>query len=137
MSPSVSPEVVPGNVEPSNDSVESLNSPQVQLHMKRSLELNFLSLSLNSLMGMFVIKWSTFWDAYEAFIHKNTTIDKFNYLSSILDKTASEKPSQVYPIHNFIKLCRGYRFFRRTHLEINKSNQQTYERSSSLCTRHF
>ena len=25
--PSVSPEVVPGNVEPSNDSVESLNSP--------------------------------------------------------------------------------------------------------------
>ena len=27
VSPSVSPEVVPGNVEPSNDSVESLNSP--------------------------------------------------------------------------------------------------------------
>ena len=52
---------------------------QVQLHMKRSLEFNFLSLSLNSLMGMFVTKWSTFWDGYEAFIHKNTTIDKFNY----------------------------------------------------------
>ena len=27
ISPSVSPEVVPGNVEPSNDSVESVNSP--------------------------------------------------------------------------------------------------------------
>ena len=27
MNPSVSPEVVPGNVEPPNDSVESLNSP--------------------------------------------------------------------------------------------------------------
>ena len=27
MSPSVSPEVVPGNVEPSNDSIESLSSP--------------------------------------------------------------------------------------------------------------
>ena len=84
---------------------------QIQLHMKRSLELNFLSSSLNSLMGMLVTKWSTFWDGYEAFIHKNTTIDKFNYLNSIMEKTASEKPFQVYPIHNCIKLWGGYRFF--------------------------
>ena len=104
MSPSVSPEVVPGNVEPSNDPVESLNSPANPTTMKRSLELNFLSSSLNSLMGMLVTKWSTFWDGYEAFIHKNTTIDKFNYLNSIMEKTASEKPFQVYPIHNCIKL---------------------------------
>ena len=85
--------------------------PQVQLHMKRSLELNFLSLSLNSLMRMFVTKWSTFWDAYEAFIHKNNSIDKFNYLNSILEKTASEKPFQVYPMHHCFKLWGGYRFF--------------------------
>ena len=78
--------------------------PQIQLHMKRSLELNFLSSSLNSLMGMLVTKWSTFSDGYEAFIHKNTTIDKFNYLNSILEKTASERPFQVYPIQNCIKL---------------------------------
>ena len=31
--------------------------PQVQLHMKRFLELNFLSLSLNSLMGMFIMHY--------------------------------------------------------------------------------
>ena len=53
---------------------------------------------------MFVTKRSTFWDGYEALIHKNTTIDKFNYLNSILEKTASERPFQVYPIQNCIKL---------------------------------
>ena len=106
VSPSVSPEVVPGNVEPSNDPVESLNSPaNPTTHETVSrVKLSNISSSLNSLMGMLVTKWSTFWDGYEAFIHKNTTIDKFNYLNSIMEKTASEKPFQVYPIHNCIKL---------------------------------
>ena len=40
-----------------------------------------------------VTKWCTFWDTFEASIHNNTsiaTIDKFNYLISLLEKVASE-----------------------------------------------
>ena len=40
-----------------------------------------------------VTKWCTFWDAYEASIHKNAsiaTIDKFKYLNSLLEKSAGE-----------------------------------------------
>ncbi len=38
-----------------------------------------------------VTKWNTFWDSYESAIHKNdaiTKVDKFNYLSSLLEGTA-------------------------------------------------
>ncbi len=40
--------------------------------------------------------WTTFWDCYEAAIHKNTSvsaIDKFNYLRSLLESTALESIS--------------------------------------------
>ncbi len=38
-----------------------------------------------------LMKWSTFWDSYESAIHKNddlTDVDKFNYLRSLLERTA-------------------------------------------------
>ena len=38
-------------------------------------------------------KWITFWDTYESTVHENpslTSIDKFNYLSSLLESTAAE-----------------------------------------------
>ena len=37
--------------------------------------------------------WTTFWDSYEAAVHKNSwpsDIDKFNYLKSLLERMASE-----------------------------------------------
>ena len=38
-----------------------------------------------------LMKWPTFWDSYESAIHKNdqlTDVDKFNYLRSLLERTA-------------------------------------------------
>lgn len=40
-----------------------------------------------------ITTWTTFWDSYEAAIHKNSEfsdIDKFNYLKSLLERTAQE-----------------------------------------------
>ena len=40
-----------------------------------------------------ITKWCSFWDTFEAAIHKNSklaTIDKFNYLNSLLEKAAAE-----------------------------------------------
>ena len=40
-----------------------------------------------------ITKWTTFWDSYESSIHNNeelSDIDKFNYLKSLLERTAHE-----------------------------------------------
>ena len=45
-------------------------------------------------------KWATFWDSYCSSIHSNPTlssIDKFNYLSSLLDSTAAEAIAGLTP----------------------------------------
>ena len=49
-------------------------------------------LSLSHFSGN-VTKWTTFWDSFESTVHNNddlTDIDKFNYLRSLLDRTAYE-----------------------------------------------
>ena len=43
-----------------------------------------------------VTKWATFWDSYNSAIHQNddlTDVDKFNYLRSVLERTAYESIS--------------------------------------------
>ena len=38
-------------------------------------------------------QWSTFWDSFESAVHKNkslSNIDKFNYLRSVLERSAKE-----------------------------------------------
>ena len=38
-------------------------------------------------------KWSTFWDSFESSVHNHPSlsgVDKFNYLHSLLESTASE-----------------------------------------------
>jgi hypothetical protein len=40
-----------------------------------------------------ITKWVTFWDSYNSSIHSNPTlssVDKFNYLSSLLESSATE-----------------------------------------------
>ena len=49
-------------------------------------------LSLKSFNGD-ITTWTTFWDSYESAIHSNTSlsdIDKFNYLKSLLERSAHE-----------------------------------------------
>ena len=35
-------------------------------------------------------QWTTFWESYESAIHNKSDIDKFNYLNSLLERTARE-----------------------------------------------
>ncbi len=40
-----------------------------------------------------ITRWATFWDSYESAVHENTEltdVDKFNYLRSLLERTAYE-----------------------------------------------
>ena len=40
-----------------------------------------------------ITKWPSFWDSYESAIHSNTSlsdVDKFNYLRSLLERTAKD-----------------------------------------------
>ena len=96
---SASTEVGSGNTEPLNDTVESHNptaspctppppDPQVKLP----------KLDLKKFDGE-ISNWPTFWDAFESSIHNNTklaAIDKFNYLNSLLMKSASDAISGLY-----------------------------------------
>ena len=46
---------------------------------------------LNSRFNGDLVKWPTFWDSYESAIHNSdelTDVDKFNYLRSLLERTA-------------------------------------------------
>ena len=45
-----------------------------------------------------ITKWTTFWECYESAIHNNeelSDIDKFNYLNSLLERTAREAISSL------------------------------------------
>jgi hypothetical protein len=40
-----------------------------------------------------IMKWTTFWDSYKSAVHSNdelSDVDKFNYLKSLLERTAYE-----------------------------------------------
>ena len=81
-----------GNVEPSNNLVESSNpTPSLSLPTQETIpRVKLPKLDLRKFDGE-VSTWPTFWDAFESSIHKNPTlapIDKFNYLNSLLMKPA-------------------------------------------------
>lgn len=64
-------------------------SPAITPHVNR---VKLPKLSLPHFSGN-ITKWDTFWDSYESAIHKNddlTDIAKFNYLKSLLERTAHE-----------------------------------------------
>ena len=55
-------------------------------------QVKLLKLDLRKFDGD-ISKWPSFWDAFESAVHNNTKlapIDKFNYLNSLLVKSASE-----------------------------------------------
>ena len=54
--------------------------------------MKLLKLTLRAFNGD-ITTWTTFWDSYESAVHKNSElsdIDKFNYLKSLLERTAQE-----------------------------------------------
>ena len=58
----------------------------------RSPHVKLPKLSLKKFGGD-LTKWTTFWDTFESAVHNNptlTSIDKFNYLNSLLESVASE-----------------------------------------------
>lgn len=72
-----------------SDCASTPMSPTVTPHVNR---VKLPKLSLPHFSGD-ITKWDTFWDSYESAIHKNddlTDIDKFNYLRSLLERTAHE-----------------------------------------------
>ena len=86
----VSLSVSAGNVEPSNNLVESPNpTPILSLPTQERVPgVKLPKLDLRKFVGE-VSTWPTFWDAFESSIHRNPTlapIDKFNYLNSLLMK---------------------------------------------------
>ena len=88
----VSTEVVPGNFEPSNHSVQLPNSNPASSSsiQETSPRVKLPKLDMKKFDGE-VSTWPTFWDAFESSIHKNpklAPIDKFNYLNSLLMKPA-------------------------------------------------
>ena len=85
--------------EPTNEPAQSVShvnipandSSQSQVHDVGS-QIKLPKLVLKKFNGD-ITKWCSFWDTFEAAIQKNSklaTIDKFNYLNSFLEKTASE-----------------------------------------------
>ena len=58
----------------------------------RSPHMKLPKLSLKKFNGE-LTKWTTFWDTFESVVHTNpvlSDIDKFNYLTSLLESTKSE-----------------------------------------------
>ena len=60
--------------------------------MRRNTQVELPKLELKKFDGDHS-KWISFWDSFEASVHKNeslTAIDKFNYLNSLLERSAAE-----------------------------------------------
>ena len=85
--------------EPTNEHEQSVSHvnilysdlPQSQVH-DAGPQIKLPMLVLKRFNGD-ITRWCSFWDTFETAIHKNlklATVDKFNYLNSLLEKTASE-----------------------------------------------
>lgn len=88
MLPSTSSEIHSSNVTAQND-IANLTSPQATTNQP---SVKLPKLNLKKFHGD-ITTWSNFWDTFESSIHKNHTrssIDKFNYLNSLLEHTASD-----------------------------------------------
>ena len=82
-------------VTPPCTPVADTHSPTASPAPPRGNKVKLPKLSLSHFSGN-VTKWTTFWDSFESTVHNNddlTDIDKFNYLRSLLDRTAYEATS--------------------------------------------
>ena len=122
----LSPKVVCSNVNTEANVSESTSANEVQIgsnsssstsnsssSVRRNTQVKLPKLELKKFDGDHS-KWISFWDSFEASVHKNeslTAIDKFNYLNSLLERSAAEaisglpylfdyKPSDFYTNQN-------------------------------------
>ena len=76
---------------PTNLSIEACESQSNYGHNTRP-RIKLPKLTLRKFNGD-ITNWITFWDSYESTIHLNpelSAVDKFNYLTSLVEKTAAE-----------------------------------------------
>ena len=76
----------------SNSSLPSASTSNSSSSVRRNTQLKLPKLELKKFDGDHS-KWISFWDCFEASVHKNeslTAIDKFNYLNSLLERSAAE-----------------------------------------------
>ena len=77
---------------PSRATTPPLDPPSPGDLLAHSTRVKLPKLSLKKFNGD-LTKWMTFWDTFESAVHKNSTlssIDKFNYLNSLLESAAAE-----------------------------------------------
>ena len=92
--PTTSPAVTPSHSRAttplhSRATTPPLNTGDLPAHSTR---VKLPKLSLKRFNGD-LTKWMTFWDTFKSAVHKNSTlssIDKFNYLNSLLESAAAE-----------------------------------------------
>ena len=84
--------------------------------MRRNTQVKLPKLELKKFDGDHS-KWISFWDSFEASVHNNESLtanDKFNYLNSLFERSATEAISGlILGVSNYeeaILLCR-YIFF--------------------------
>ena len=104
----LSPKVVSSNVNIEANVSESTSANEVQIgsnssppsastsnsssSVRRNTQVKLPKLELKKFGGDHS-KWISFWDSFEASVHKNeslTAIDKFNYLNSLLERSVAE-----------------------------------------------
>ena len=76
----------------SNSSPPSTSASNSSSSVRRNTQVKLPKLQLKKFDGDHS-KWTFFWDSFEASVHKNeslTAIDKFNYLNSLLERSAAE-----------------------------------------------
>ena len=92
----------PSPPTPAATAIPTPTAPAVTPHINK---VRLPKLSLPRFSGN-VTKWATFWDSYDSTIHRNddltTDVDKFNYLRSLLERTAYESiPGLTLSLANY------------------------------------
>ena len=92
--PTSSPGPTPTHSQATSPTHSRVTTPPLELPSAGDLPAHStrVKLSLKKFNGD-LTKWITFWDTFESAVHRNSTlssIDKFNYLNSLLESTAAE-----------------------------------------------
>ena len=77
---------------PRTEDPSTISSTTVSGDTKQSTQVKLPKLTLRDFNGDLTM-WTTFWESFESAVHRNpslSNIDKFNYLNSLLDRSAAD-----------------------------------------------